>query len=1152
MRDSKINLTRILVALVLLVSGTSFYAIKGRAPAPNASSKPPASNRKAGKVPNRVGGDRSPAATATRDYSKLMTKHVNAMGQTVYELKEAYHDVSRPLSEMAKGFPAVTVSKDRENNEFPAPSWKGHQSAILDPVVDQGSSGLAVNPNPPVNGVTFRGPGLANGGLGGDPSDENASVGNGQVVITVNSAYGVYSTAGAVLLAPTATNALWAGFGGNCQTNNDGDPVVLYDKTANRWFIQQFVALNPGDICVAVSTTPNALGTYNRYVFTGFNANGLPDYPHFGVWPDGYYMQIHLFDPAPVGFVGGVFGALDRAKMLTGAAATMQFIIDPTEYGFMAADLDGHAPPPTNAPGIFASMSGQNIKLYRYKVDWAVPANTVRIVQATLPVAAYSDACSITASTSCIPQPGSTSGLESMHYHIMFRLAYRNLIDHETLLATHVVDPGIAGVTGGMRWYEIRLSGTPNAQCSSYPCIYQQGTVANLAGDLRSRWMGAIAMDGAGDIVLGYSTSGKANKTDNQSIRYTSRAPADALGTMPGPEQQIGPNGIGNEPLLGAAPGRGRWGDYNSMSVDNTDDCTFWYCNMTIDTTGNAGFSWNSRVGSTRFPAGTGPGQCPATGCATRPATAPTIGAATTPGLNQINVSWSAIAPAPGSYAIERALGTCAAPTTYYAPLAFVSGATTSYTDTTVQGGVRYNYRVVAATDANGKCQGLVFSGCVEAVATGTCNLKPAFNGATSASSANTSSCAVNVNWTSATTGCPLSSTMRYNVFRDTVPDFSTAPAGVTLAKRIAVCVPDPTPYKDGTAASGVTYYYVVRAEDNTTGNGGECGGGNEELNSTIVPGTAYGVGTNPVTSTWTDNGGDGTSFMLFNPPSRAAPPETYNTNTPGQDWRYISTATDAGANSTAGGRFAYRTAGPLASSIYADKVCTELRGPVLIAGAGNVALSYKERHNQEYQWDGIFVEYSVNGGAWIQAPNPAPVTDWGPLTQTLNPPINRCGYPATGPAGYTGPGPTNPATSTAYLLRTHTIPGLVDGQTLQFRWRNSSDDAASFTGFYLDDIAATNIHNPNACVPCGASSAPTMGTQLIGKAAPNLNFSWPAATGTSPFTYTTYSAPSMPPTWTSRNSTATLAWSNTVDLGAAGSFFYTTTAGNCFGASSK
>ena len=58
------------------------------------------------------------------------------------------------------------------------------------------------------------------------------------------------------------------------------------------------------------------------------------------------------------------------------------------------------------------------------------------------------------------------------------------------------------------------------------PVVYQQGT---YAPDSTYRWMGSIAMDGGGDIALGYSAS---STSLNPSVRYTGRVPGDALGTL--------------------------------------------------------------------------------------------------------------------------------------------------------------------------------------------------------------------------------------------------------------------------------------------------------------------------------------------------------------------------------------------------------------------------------------------------------------------------------------------------------------------------------------------------------------------------------------------------------------------------------------------
>ena len=139
--------------------------------------------------------------------------------------------------------------------------------------------------------------------------------------------------------------------------------------------------------------------------------------------------------------------------------------------------------------------------------------------------------------------------------------------------------------------------------------------------------------------------------------------------------------------------------------------------------------------------------------------------------------------PAPGSYAIERAVGTVGSEGLYQ-PLTFVSGASTSFIDTTVQGGMTYTYRVIAATDAAGKCQALVRSGGVSATATGNCNLKPTFAGATNATSLDGPICGVTVNWAPGTSGCPLTPTLKYNVYRGTVPDFVPS-----AGNRIASCL---------------------------------------------------------------------------------------------------------------------------------------------------------------------------------------------------------------------------------------------------------------------------------------------------------------------------------------------------------------------------
>lgn len=993
--------------------------------------------------------------------------YVNGAGQTVFSISPSQADLSPPLSQLA-----ATATKQAQEEQEPSlnpqlPVWRTIRSETPDPVVQflgQEVSSLSAGGGPaltpPTIGFNFLGVGIN----GGTPSDSNGSVGNNQFVEVVNTRYEVWNLNHSTHVATVATgpaniNTLWSGFGGACQTQNSGDPIVLYDKVANRWLISQFTSSASAGVyyqCVAISTSSSATGTYNRYAFAVPNGD-FGDYPHFGVWSDAYYMMAHAFTSASGSYVAAIFAAMDRTKMLAGdPTATWQVIFDPSEGGHMPADLDGFAPPPTGAPGIFLSWHTNGMYIYRMKVDFTTPANTNRTVQAIVPIAAATGACG--GGGSCIPQPASSVTVGSLADRLMFRAAYRNYVDHETLMVSHSVDPSVSGVVSGVRWYDFRISGSPNATCSSFPCVYQQGTISDTANG-RSRWMPSIAQDGAENVLVGYSATGTANLTDNQSIRYTGRNKNDAPGTMSVPEATIVTGTANNT--------NSRWGDYTSMSIDPFDDCTFWYVNQYFTSAG----SWSTRIASSTFPAGSGPGQCSPLACTTRPAGAPTIGTATAPSDNKITVTWTPLVPTPGSYAIERATGACGSEG-MYRPLAGVSAGASSYNDTTVLGGLTYSYRVIAAADGTARCQSQVVSDCVSATATGTCNLKPSFAGATVASSAGNSTCGVVVSWTPAQTSCPLTPTMRYSVFRGTTPDFVPSPAN-----RIATCVTGPSSYVDhDNLASGTTYFYAVRSEDNSSGNGGECGGGNEDSNAIVVPGTPYGAGTSPTPGTWTDGGGDGTAFMQLNV---AGAGDTSDT-----PWRYVKTANDAGANHTPGGAYAYRNAGPGASATYTPNVCAEMQAPALTAGASNVNLEFWERHQIEYHWDAVAIEYAVNGGPWLDAPAPSndpgagcdpgdDVTGWEPMECTQSPPINGCGYP-TSKFVYNGPlgsGSTcndyaTAGTVTNYAHRCHPITGLHAGDSIRFRWRFSSDPGAEYAGFYLDDVAVTNVQLPNACIP--------------------------------------------------------------------------------------
>jgi len=195
----------------------------------------------------------------------------------------------------------------------------------------------------------------------------------------------------------------------------------------------------------------------------------------------------------------------------------------------------------------------------------------------TVGVKSFNEACG--GQGTCVPQAGTSQQLDSLGDRLMFRLAYRNFGSYESLVVNHSVAPGTSGIVAGVRWYEIR---NPNGT----PTVHQQGTFSSKTNNY---WMGSVAMDKNGDVALGFSASSSAT---HPSILYTGRVPTDPLGTMESPK--IVETGTGSQD-----GGLSRWGDYSSMAIDPSDDCTFWYTNEYLKTTGS--FNWDTRIASFKF-----------------------------------------------------------------------------------------------------------------------------------------------------------------------------------------------------------------------------------------------------------------------------------------------------------------------------------------------------------------------------------------------------------------------------------------------------------------------------------------------------------------------------------------------------------------------
>ena len=497
----------------------------------------------------------------------------------------AKHDKSQPLRDIRPVFPSTKRRRERENEAPPRPTV-GMPALGEDPVA-QTTAPAAAMPA----ATSFEGLGNVDGYV---PPDTNGDVGPSNYVETVNAAFAIYDKSGTKLYGPAEINTLWSGFGGLCESTNDGDPIVQYDQLANRWVISQFAfdidafggPVGPYDQCLAVSTTGDPTGSYYRYAFLISNTK-IDDYPKIAVWPDAYYMSVNQFDEScGFCFVGAGAIAFDRAKMIAGQAASLVYVdLDTNFFGMLPSDLDGSTTPPAGAPDRFVQFDDNawgyaqdQLELWNFHVDWTTPANSTFTSGGTLATASFdSNMCGY--DRWCIDQPSPGEGLDAISDRLMYRLAYRRFSDHEAMVVTHTVDVG--NDRGGVRWYELRRT-------TGSWSIFQQGTYA--PGDGNSRWLGSAAMDQNGDLAIGYSVSGGAT---NPAIRYAGRLVGDPAGQLTQGEATLRAGG-GVQTF-----GFSRWGDYSSLDVDPTDDCTFWYANEYYPASSD--YDWHTRIGSFKF-----------------------------------------------------------------------------------------------------------------------------------------------------------------------------------------------------------------------------------------------------------------------------------------------------------------------------------------------------------------------------------------------------------------------------------------------------------------------------------------------------------------------------------------------------------------------
>jgi len=435
------------------------------------------------------------------------------------------------------------------------------------------------------------------------PPDPNGDVGGGYYLQMVNIAFAIFDAdTGAKVDGPIFMSSLFdPGAQKLCATHDDGDPIVVYDEYADVWVISQFALnLNKPKFaeCIAVSHTSDPTGTWFAYQFDYPNQNVLNDYPKFGVWPaannSAYFASYNQFrcNSSVCDFAWRGAGALayERDAMIAGDPAGQVYVnlfgTDPNLGGQLPTDADGPSMPGANQPNVFMQFDADEwgypedqLELWEFSVDWDTDGATF-VGPQILETANFNPWICGTNKTYCVPQKGTKTKVDALNDRLMYRLQYRRFgADDERMVVTHTVRASKG--QAGLRWYELMDDGTGWE-------IANQGTYS--PDEKKSRWMGSVAMDDAGNIAAGYSLS---SKKIFPSIAIAGRTAGAAANTFDLAERKVfkGP---------GSEDGRyGRWGDYSDMTVAE-DGCTFYYTQQYYKKTGQ--WKWATRIVSFQLP----------------------------------------------------------------------------------------------------------------------------------------------------------------------------------------------------------------------------------------------------------------------------------------------------------------------------------------------------------------------------------------------------------------------------------------------------------------------------------------------------------------------------------------------------------------------
>jgi hypothetical protein len=516
--------------------------------------------------------------------------------------------------------------------------------------------------------LTFDGMNSVQSGCGCLPPDSDGDVGPNHYVNAVNTSIKIFDKSGNPLNGTNGTtfNSFFLPLGATTPcgaSQNRGDPFVFYDHLADRWVVSDFAFPSfPGVSfyqCIGVSQTGDPVaGGWFLYAVQVDPANPtfLGDYPKFALWPDAYYLTVNLFS-SPTTFNGVRVYALDRASMITGGPTNaIGFTLTAADvgasYSFVAASFRAGAPPPAGRQEFVLAVDSPasggvtltQVHARLFHVDFAVPANSTfgvgpnHLPNAEITVNGFVDAFTNTTSQ-LVPQPATTAHLDTLGDKIMTPLAYQNRSGTESLWASQTVILNYPAGPTAVRWYQFDVTG------GTFPATPVQQQSWDNGGDGLWRWMPSIAVDANGNVAIGYSTSSTAVEP---SIRYAGRLAGDPLNNLAQGEAIMTPGG-GHQTFS-----NGRWGDYSMLTIDPSDNLSFWHVNEYYVTTSTAG--WATRIGKFAFAGGPTPTPTPTVTPTPTPTPTPTVTPTPTPtpapltlsasgrkvrGINTLDLSWT-------------------------------------------------------------------------------------------------------------------------------------------------------------------------------------------------------------------------------------------------------------------------------------------------------------------------------------------------------------------------------------------------------------------------------------------------------------------------------------------------------------------------------